>query len=479
MRILFVSSEVAPFAKTGGLGDVSAALPRALRANGHDVRLVLPFYQRVRAPDRVFERVVPESEIVLGGRRLRFAIHTARLPDSDAPVYFVDCPPLYDRPGIYTQDPDEHLRFALLGWAALKLCQYGQWSPDVVHCNDWQTGLVPMTLKTVLGWDRLFARTRTVLTIHNIGHQGAFPASILPETGLAETAHSFHQDQLRDGRINYLLTGILYANAITTVSPTYAREIQTTEHGVGMDGFLRARREVLFGILNGIDDAEWSPERDQRIPFRYSRDELSNKERNKQALLERMRMPYVPGVPVMGIVSRRAWQKGFDLCAEVLPSLLARRDVQVVVLGSGEGRYEQLFARLAQRFPRKVGFHKGFSEPLAHLIEAGSDMFLMPSRYEPCGLNQMYSLRYGTVPIVHRTGGLADTVRTWDPRDGSGNGFSFDHFDATGFAWAIGYALETWQKRGEWRALQRNGMSEDFSWSRRVRAYEELYRLIA
>ncbi|WP_075097807.1 glycogen synthase GlgA [Sandaracinus amylolyticus] len=479
MRILLVSSEVAPFAKTGGLGDVSAALPRALRALGHEVRVVAPFYQRVRTSGRAFERVLPPSEITLGAHRYTFSVLASELPGSDVPVLFVDCPALYDRASIYTEDPDEHRRFALLSWAALKLCQYQQWAPDVVHANDWQTALLPLMLQTVFAWDRLFERTRSVLTIHNIGHQGAFPASILPDTGLADAASSFHQDQLRGGRLNYLLTGILYANAITTVSPTYAREITTVEHGVGLDPFLRARRDVLFGILNGIDPGEWSPERDMRIPFRFSRDDLANKERDKEALMSAMKLPYVRGVPVIGIVSRLVWQKGFELCDAVLPTLLARRDVQVVVLGSGEGRYEELFARLARQHPRKLAFHRGFSEPLAHLIEAGADMFLMPSRYEPCGLNQMYSLAYGTVPIVHATGGLADTVRTWDARTGEGNGFAFEHFDASGLAWALGYALETWNRREQWARLQQNGMRDDFSWTRRVRAYEELYRAIA
>jgi starch synthase len=480
LRILFVSSEVAPFAKTGGLGDVSAALPRALRALGHDVRIVAPFYRRVRtAPGHTFARALPPSELVLGAHRYTFAVNEAPLPGSDVPVFFVDCPPLYDRASIYTEDPDEHRRFALLSWAALKICQYQQWAPDVVHANDWPTALVPLTMQTMFAWDRLFDRTRSVLTIHNIGHQGGYPAHVLPDLGLAEAAQHFHQDQLRDGRLNFLLTGILYANAITTVSPTYAREITTAEHGVGMDPFLRARRSVLFGILNGIDPHEWSPERDTLIPHRFSKDDLDGKERDKHALMTAMKMPYVRGVPVIGIVSRLAWQKGFDLCAEVLPAMLARRDVQLVVLGSGEGRYEELFGRLARQFPRKAGFYRGFSEPLAHLIEAGADMFLMPSRYEPCGLNQMYSLAYGTVPIVHSTGGLADTVRTWDARRGVGNGFAFDHFDASGLAWALGYALETWNRRGEWRRLQQNGMQEDFSWTRRVRAYEDIYQRIA
>ncbi|MCW5835575.1 MAG: glycogen/starch synthase, partial [Labilithrix sp.] len=274
MNVLFVSSEVAPFAKTGGLGDVAAALPRALAARGHDVRIVMPMYARVKAPDRTFETVIGEAVLVLGGTRIVFSVHTADLPGvpggAKVPVYFVRCSGLYDRPGIYTSDHDEHLRFAVLSWASLVVCQRLGFRPDIVHANDWQTSLIPLLLRTMFAWDRLFAGTRTVLTIHNIGHQGTFGKNALGDAGLADAAHHFHQDQLREGRINFLLTGILYANAITTVSPTYAREVQTPEHGVGLDAFLRQRREVLFGILNGIDEGEWSPETDARIPQPYS-----------------------------------------------------------------------------------------------------------------------------------------------------------------------------------------------------------------
>ena len=476
MNILFISSEVAPFAKTGGLGDVGASLPKALRARGHDVRVVLPFYRRVREGGHRVEPAIPPLELQLGPRRYAFATSTATLPGSDVPVYFVHQGELYDRPGIYTQDGDEHVRFAFLGWAALKIAQQLRFAPDIVHVNDWQTSLVPLILRTLLSWDRLFERTRTVLTIHNIGHQGTFGAGVLPELGMAEASGQFHQDQLRDGRLSFLLTGILYANAITTVSPTYAREIQTPEHGVGLDGFLRGRRDVVLGILNGIDETEWSPERDSHLPFRYSMEDLGGKERNKQHLLRSLGMPYRPGVPLIGIVSRLAWQKGFDLCFDAIPALLAQRDVQLVVLGSGEHRYEEFFARLARLAPHKVAFKNAFSEPLAHQIEAGSDLFLMPSRYEPCGLNQMYSLAYGTPPIVHATGGLADTVRLYNPRTGRGNGFVFEHFDARGLKWALGHALECWGDRQSWRRLQRNGMSEDFSWKRRVVEYENIYR---
>ncbi len=477
MRVLFVSSEVAPFAKTGGLGDVSSALPKALRAQGHDVRVVLPYYRRVREGGHAVEPIIPPLETQLGPRRFRFATLQSTLPGTDVPVYFVHCPPLYDRPGIYTQDGDEHIRFAFLGMAALRIAQQLRFAPDIVHANDWPTALVPLALRTTFAWDRLFASTKTVLTIHNIGHQGTFGADVLADIGLEEARDHFHQDQLNEGRLSFLLSGILYANAITTVSPTYAREITTPEHGVGLDPFLRARRDVLFGILNGIDESEWSPTRDPLLPFHYSADDLTGKEQNKQYLLRSLGLPYRPGVPLFGIVSRLAWQKGFDLCFDVLPALLSQRDAQLVVLGSGEPKYEELFGHLSRLAPHKVAFRNTFSEPLAHLIEAGSDMFLMPSRYEPCGLNQLYSLAYGTAPIVHKTGGLADTVHLFDGR--RGNGFVFDHFDARGFTWAIRYALEQWGDRSAWRRLQQNGMREDLSWQRRVREYETLYADIA
>jgi starch synthase len=472
VNVLFVSSEVAPFAKAGGLGDVAAALPKALAdGRGHDVRVVMPLYSRVKAQ---LEPVFADASIELGGTRVHFSVLTGKLPGSKVPVYFVRCPGLYGRPNIYTQDGDEHLRFAVLSWAALVICQRLGFRPDIVHANDWQTSLLPLLLKTMFAWDRLFSQTRTVLTIHNIGHQGSFDAKLLSQTGLSDAAHHFHQDQLREGRINPLLTGILYANAITTVSPTYAREIQTSEHGVGLDGFLRERSSVLFGVLNGIDETEWNPEVDTKIPHRYSVDNLAGKLENKKALLAAANLPFVREVPLVGIVSRLAWQKGFDLCFGVLPRLLQRNAMQLVVLGTGEPKYEEFFSSLARRLPRHVAYLRAFSEPMAHLIEAGSDMFLMPSRYEPCGLNQMYSLRYGTPPIVHRTGGLADTV-------GSSNGFPFDHFDDGGLRWALGRALSVWGRGGTpaWSHLQANGMRARFGWNERVAAYEQIYRMVA
>ena len=481
MKILFVTSEIAPYAKVGGLGDVSASLPAALSAKGHDVRVVVPLYRRIQAADPERKPLLDGLVANLGRHRFAVGVEEGRVPNSDAPLWFVRCPSLYDRPSIYSGDGDEHLRFALLGHTALLACQHTRWAPDIVHVNDWPTAVVPMALRTTFAWDQLFADTGTVLTIHNIGHQGTFGASVAQEIGLPHTGAHAHQDELRAGRFSFLLHGIMYADALTTVSPTYAREIRTPAFGVGLDGALRARGEALVGVLNGIDDQEWDPAQDRHLPAGYSADDLSGKAACKEALLGHSGLGYSPDVPVIGVVSRLAWQKGFDLCQRVLPAILSRRAVQLVVLGTGEPAIEGHFAGLAHHFPRQVAFHNGFSEAMAHLVEAGSDFFLMPSRYEPCGLNQMYSLRYGTPPIVHKTGGLADTVRQWDGTNG--NGFVFEHFDEGGLMWALQYALNTWDAtRGDgevhWRRLLTNGMRQDHSWAGRVGAYERIYERV-
>lgn len=475
VNILYVTSEVARYAKTGGLADVSAALPGYLARAGHDVRVFLPYYSRIDERGATLEVVLRDVEIRLGSHHYEVAIVRASRP-GDAPVHLVHCPALYHRPALYTGDPDEHLRFLVLTRAALEAAARMQFAPDVIHANDWQTGLLPLTLKVRHAWDRLFDRTRTLLAIHNLQYQGVFRADILPDTGLADAAHLFHQDQLRDGRLNFLLHGILYADGVSTVSPTYAREIQTPELGAELDPFLRARSSTVVGILNGVDYAEWSPEHDPLIPARYTAADLAGKAVCKAALVERFGLPRAAGVPVLGIVSRLAGQKGFALLGEVVPALLRRHGFQLVVLGSGEPRLEQLFGELAAAFPRQVGFHRGFSNELAHLIEAGADMFVMPSIYEPCGLNQMYSLRYGTVPIVHKTGGLADTVELWDPRERTGTGIVFDDFNPEGLGWAIEAALGVYRDPAAWRTLIENAMAKNFSWDAQGKLYEELYR---
>jgi starch synthase len=480
VKVLFVSSEVAGFAKSGGLGDVSAALPRQLHALGHDVRVVMPFYPRCRVPGRTYREIATGVTVPLGPLTGRFDLYEADLPGTTLPVTLVRCPPLFDRPSLYGAGGDEHLRFALLCWAALKAAQLTRFAPDVVHCNDWQTGLIPLLLKTKFAWDRLFARTKTVLTLHNLGHQGTFPADKLPETGLASEAHHFHQEELRQGRIGFLLTGLLFTDAITTVSPTYAREIQTPEQGVRLDGVLRARRNVLSGILNGIDEDEWNPARDPYTAAPFDSTHLQGKERCKEAMLASLRLPYLPEIPVFGLVSRLVWQKGLDLCIETLPSMLRHHRFQLVVLGKGEPKYEEFFRTLARAYPHRVAYSSAFNEERAHVIEAGADLFLMPSRYEPCGLNQMYSLRYGTVPVVHKTGGLADTVWPFDERTLRGTGFVFEHFDGTGLSWAMKKALSVWgtgvgAHRERWRVIQRNGMDLPLGWKHRVGRYVELY----
>ncbi|HUR27358.1 MAG TPA: glycogen synthase GlgA [Planctomycetota bacterium] len=472
MNVLLVASEMAPFAKTGGLADVIGALPRHLHRAGHDVRVFLPLYDRVDTSKAAFEVALEGIEIRLGAHQYRARIvRSGKEPE----IYFVDCPALFRRGGLYTNDADEHRRFLALCWGALAACQRMGFAPDVIHCNDWQTAMLPLTLKTHFAWDRLFAKSKTLLTIHNLNYQGLFPAAILPDTNLLDSAHLLHQDQLRDGRINFLLHGILYADGVSTVSPTYAAEIQTPEHGAGLDPFLRARKTTVVGILNGVDYDIWSPQSDTHIPHRYGIKDLGGKELNKQQLLTKLGLPYIKGVPVMGIVSRLAGQKGFGLLGEVMPELLRRNPFQLVVLGTGEPSLEDMFSRMQRAFPKQVCFYKGFLDPLAHLIEAGADMFLMPSRYEPCGLNQMYSLRYGTVPVVHRTGGLADTVIPWSSRTGRCTGFLFEHHDAAGLAWAVRAALTAYGDQTQWRRLQRNGMAQDFSWETQGKIYETLY----
>ncbi len=445
MKLLFVASELAPFAKTGGLADVMSALPKYLNRAGHDVRVFIPFYDTVDTSRLVFERV-GEHEVPLGRHRYRIEI----VKTGEAPaIYLAKCPALFARGRLYTDDADEHRRFLALSFAALLTARAQNFVPDVIHAHDWQAALLPMMVKSIFARD--LASTRTLLTIHNLNYQGSFPASIVADTHMEMHQQLFHQELLRAGRVNFLLQGILFADGVSTVSPTYAKEIQTAEYGGGLDGFLRARSSTVVGILNGVDYKEWSPETDRFIPHRYSRDDLAGKQRDKQALLKALGLPYAERVPLIGIVSRLVAQKGFNLLDPAMFDLIRRHGFQLVVLGSGEPSLEELFTTLQRSFPRQVCFYQGFSNDLAHLIEAGADMFLMPSRYEPCGLNQMYSLRYGTVPIVHKTGGLADTVKPWQPATGQGTGFLFEYHDEQGLRWAVEAALTAYRDKAQWQ----------------------------
>src|SRR5262245_30222253 len=436
----------------------------------------MPFYGTVQRGRWSFQphTKLQGMRLAFGGRDLAYSVVTGALPKSSAEVSFLHCPELYSREGIYTWDRDEHVRFGLLARAAMEICQWLQWSPDVIHCNDWHTALAPLYLKAAYAWDRLFEPTRTVLTIHNIGYQGVFPADTLHELGFGTHAHLLHQGDLTAGKLNYLKTGVIYADALTTVSETYAREIQTQDFGMGLSELLRARAGAVVGIVNGVDYSEWDPSHDIKIPQRYSARDLGGKRVCREQLLARMKLAPSASAPVFGIVSRLTVQKGFELLPEVLPRLL-QGDVRLCVLGSGEERYEQYFHWLHGSNPGKVSFWAGYDDELSHWIEAGSDLFVMPSLYEPCGLNQMYSLRYGTVPIVRRTGGLADTVEPFDRAARRGTGFLFDEFSPGALEGALRQALECYRDAEAWRVLVQNGMAKDFSWERQGKRYVELY----
>lgn len=477
LKIGFAASECVPFAKTGGLGDVAAALPRQLFRDGHDVRPFVPLYGTLDRDAYELRPVEGAQNVPLpmGWRNLTFSLMATRPEGSELEVYLIDCPELFEREKIYGDDEEEALRFAGFSAAVLSSCQQMAWAPDILHVNDWHTALLPLLLRTTYEWDQLFADTRTVLTLHNLGYQGWFPARWIDELGLGKWKHLFDATDLDHGVINFLRCGLMYADAITTVSPTYAREIQSQEHGQGLEGILAARSGRLVGILNGVDTDQWHPENDAYIPHRYSATRLAGKRKNKLYILRQLGLSEALAPPLVGMVTRLTPQKGLDLCLSVLPDVLANSDCRLAILGSGEERYESFFEWLQQRYPSRVAFYRGYSEELAHLIEAGADMFLMPSQYEPCGLNQMYSQIYGTVPIVRRTGGLADSVQNFDPTDDTGTGIVFDHASPEGLHWALRNAFELFSKPGKWKAIVRNGMAQDFSWKGPARAYTELY----
>ena len=475
MKITFVASEITPFAKTGGLADVAAALPRALHALGHDIRVFMPLYSSIAGKHYNIKAVdnIQHVELMLGQYHYEFSLFSTRLPDSSLNIFLIDCPALYARPSLYTYDPDEHRRFLLLQRAALESCQRMQFAPEIIHCNDWHTALLPLMIKTSYGWDRLFQKTRSVLSIHNIGYQGQFGAHTLGDIGIGDIVAHMHSPDLAVGYINWMREGIRHADAVSTVSPTYAKEICTPEGGYVMDDSLRERVHGVTGILNGVDYDSWNPATDNLIPAQFSVDSLKGKQQCKQSLIARGNLHVGVDTPIIGLVSRLAVQKGIDLLTSSLPQLLTTRDFALCILGSGELHYVDFFNSLAAQFPDRVYFENGYDEPLAHLIEAGSDMFLMPSLYEPCGLNQMYSLKYGTVPIVRKTGGLADSVQLWNGT--SGTGIVFDHYDAPAVIWAVNTALDLYKDKAVWRQIMRNGMAMNFSWEQQAKEYLSLY----
>lgn len=477
LRILFAVSECAPLVKTGGLADVAGALPAALRAAGVEVTLLIPGYRPVLDAIR---RTHSIREIAAPG-----AIGTARLLEAtladDTTALILDRPDFYLRPGGPYQDPagrdwpDNALRFGLLSYAAALLG--AAHDPlgsglDVVHVNDWQAALAPAYLRWGLG-----PGAATVLTVHNLAYQGIFPPDVLAAVGLPAASFAMNGVEYY-GNLSFLKAGLYYADRITTVSPTYAREIQSEALGFGMQGLLAGRAASLEGILNGIDTGVWSPATDPLIHTRYDRDNLDAKAANTRALRERLGLEDRPDLPLLGVVSRLVYQKGLDLVTAITPQVLAL-PAQIAVVGTGDRELEHALRELALAHPRAVAYVDKVDEALAHQVEAGADAFLMPSRFEPCGLNQMYSQAYGTPPIVHRTGGLADSVIDADAQtmaDGTATGFVFDEPTAPALLAAIRRAVQTWHDRRAWRALQRNGMARDFGWRAAARTYADMYR---
>jgi starch synthase len=476
-KILFVSSESVPYVKTGGLADVSKALVQALRKRGHDVRLVIPRYWQIDRGRPEVRTGIASMGVKTGAGTLWCSVLSERL--GDLPVYFIEHEGFFGRSGIYDDGhfsyPDNAERFAFFSAACLRLCVDIGFIPDIVHCNDWQTALVPAYLKTGHFRGLLPDSTASVLSIHNIGYQGKFPISAFPFTGLPSSVLT--PDRMEDyGGINYLKAGIFYADAISTVSPSYAREILSDVGGNGLHVYLQRRRDDLTGILNGVDYSHWDPSRDELIPAKYSRSRPDGKILCKEHLQKEFALEVNRDIPVIGIVSRFAQQKGFQMLLPVFSSIVESMRVQFAVVGSGEKYIERFFSRMAGKYPGRVGAWIGYNENKAHLIEAGSDFFLMPSLYEPCGLNQIYSLKYGTLPIVRNTGGLKDTVEKYSELTGEGTGFSFDDPVPMALKNAVGWAVSTYYDRpAHIRKMRENAMSKIFCWDMAAEKYEDLY----
>ena len=480
MKIAFLSSEAVPFAKTGGLADVSGSLPKALAELGCEVKLFLPKYSYIDENkfNLHYNWNVGEMLIRISGHLRSVHLHQTALNNSNVEVNFIDCPHYFHRGLIYTNDHDEDERFILFSKGVIESLQRLKWAPDVIHCNDWQTGLVPLFIKDNYDWDKMFDRTATLFTIHNIGYQGRFPKSTLLSAEIRGDLFYPGGPVEFEDTVSFMKTGILFSDIINTVSKTYAHEILTPEYGAGLHNVLLQRKDDLFGILNGVDYSEWNPETDKHLPFRYSKDNLLGKIKNKRFLLEHFDFTYHEDIPLIGIVSRMVNQKGFDIFAGALQDLM-RLDAQWVILGSGEDRYEEMFRHISHILPDKVSTYIGFNNELSHLIEAAADIFLMPSRYEPCGLNQIYSMKYGTVPVVRKTGGLADTVQDWDemnyPGQDTGNGFSFNDYTSYALFTTVQRAVNAYHHKNAWKKIQLNGMNRDYSWKNSAKEYISLY----
>jgi starch synthase len=479
LKIMMVVSECTPFAKTGGLADVAGALPKALKALGHDVRVIMPYYSRIVSAEQYgLKPLNGIIDVPLGFGQHSARIFETRLPNSDVPVYMVEHPGFFDRPELYrTMDgdyDDNHYRFIFFDRAVMGACKHLEFKPDVFHCNDWHTVLVPAYLKTLYTNDAFFNHSASLFTIHNLAYQGLFGREVMELTGLPN--HTWNAEGLEFyGHMNFMKAGLVYSDLVSTVSPRYAQEIQTPEFGFGLEGVLQRRAADLLGITNGIDTDVWDPSHDPYLAVNYGPDSLDRKAEVKAAFLAENKLSGGPDVPLLGLISRLDSQKGFDLLAEIIDYVM-NFDLRLVVLGTGDRRFHEMFERIRANYPDKAAVHLTFNNELAHKIQGASDIFLMPSKFEPCGLNQLVAMRYGTVPVVRATGGLADTVTDYNPKTGEGTGFAFWEYSSMPFFNAIKRALETYSDKQAWRKIQLAGMAQDHSWTASARRYEEVYR---
>jgi starch synthase len=473
LKILILAAEIVPFIKVGGLADVVGALPKSLQALGHDVRLAMPRYGQVDPRRFELRPLLASVPVSMSNFRVDVGVFQASIGDG-IPVYMIDAPRFFERENIYGYTDDGE-RFILFCRGALEALRELSWAPDIIHCHDWHTGIVPNWMHTLYHYDPFYADAATVYTIHNLAYQGIFGYRILEVAGVAANGFLYPQITELANVVDIMARGILFADAITTVSERYAQEILTPTFGEKLDHLLRSRRERLFGILNGIDYDEMNPSTDRYIAAPFHASTLDARSENKQALQQQAHLPVRPEVPLLAMISRLTDQKGFDMLARIIQPLLAQ-GIQLVVLGIGDQHYHEMLQNLAARHPEQVGIFLTFNAELAQRIYAGSDMFMMPSRFEPCGLGQLIAMRYGSVPIVRAVGGLADTVQEYDPRSGEGNGFTFANYDPWEFFAAIVRALELYRFKDIWRTLQQRGMAADHSWQASALRYVDVYR---
>ncbi|MBE2254636.1 MAG: glycogen synthase GlgA [Ignavibacteria bacterium] len=486
-NVLFVTSEVIPYSKTGGLADVSNSLPQALNSLSNEVRIITPKYGQLDERRLQIHEIkrLKDINLDMAGKKYKYSIKSSFIhgKNTKAQIYLLENQDFFKNKGIYQNIktkkdfPNNDERYMFFCKAVLEVLEILQWKPDIIHCNDWQTGLIPFFIKTLYKDNPHISDIKTVFTIHNLAYQGNFPKSTFKKTDLSEDFFSDNTVKFHD-KFSYLKAGIKYADKVTTVSQKYAEEIRTDkEYSSGMEDVLNERKKDLVGILNGIDNSVWNPSFDKVIDYRYTYQEIPLKYENKRELLEKHKLTYDENIPLIGIISRLVDQKGFDLIVDAFDEIM-KENIQMIILGTGEEKYQKFLMKMKKKYNDKLIIHIGFDEELAHKIEAGSDMYLMPSKFEPCGLNQMYSLKYGTVPIVRNTGGLSDTVTNYKDAK-KGNGFLFEKYDAKEMVKTIKTAVNIYQNdRKLWYGLMKNGMALDFSWNLSAKKYMDLYKQI-